>query len=53
MNTSIEPIKVSYNPVKFGGYRDSGSGDIMVFVCHVNLQDHVIKLFYDFLVKSL
>ena len=49
---SQELIQVSYHPAKFGGYRHSGSGDIMVFVCHVTLQDHVIKALIDFMVKS-
>ena len=31
----------------------SGSGDIMVFVCHVIFQDHAIKVLYDFMVWSL
>ena len=39
-----EPIKVSYHPAKFGGHRHYGSGDIMIFVGHVILQDHVIKV---------
>ena len=30
-------------PAKFGGHRQCGSGDIMVLVCHVISQDHVIK----------
>ena len=25
----------------------------MVFVCHVTLQDHVIKALYDFMIRSL
>ena len=44
---------VSYQPVKFGGHRYSDSGDIMVFVCHVILQDHVIKKPCDFIGWSL
>ena len=38
-----EPIKASYHPAKFSGYSYSGKGVIMVLVCHVILQDHVIK----------
>ena len=38
-----EPIKVSYNSATFGGHRHCGSGNIMVLVFHVTLQDHVIK----------
>ena len=26
---------------------------MMVFVCHVTLQDHMIKALYDFMIKSL
>ena len=40
---TLKPIKVSYLSAKFGGHRHSGSGDIIVFVCHLTLQDHVIK----------
>ena len=36
----------------FGGHRHSGSGDIMVFVCHVTLEDHMIKVLNDFMVGS-
>ena len=32
--------------------RHSGSGDIMVFVYYVTLQNHVIKLLNDFMVRS-
>ena len=37
---------------QIGGYRHSGSGDIMVFVCHVTFQDHVIKALNDFMVRN-
>ena len=40
---SYHLVKVSYPVVKFGGLRYSGSKDIMVLVCDVILQDHVIK----------
>ena len=33
---------VSYTHAKFGDHRHCGSGDIMVSVRHVILQDHVI-----------
>ena len=42
-----KPIKVSCNPVYFGGHRHGGSGDIMILVRHVILQDHVIKGLWD------
>ena len=38
-----EPIKVSYHLAKFGGHWHSGSGDIIILVCHVISQDHVTK----------
>ena len=47
-----EPINVSYHPAKFGSHMHSGSGDTMVFVCHVNLQDHVKKALNGFMVSS-
>ena len=34
-------MKVSYHSGKFGGDKHSGSGNIIVFVCHVTMQDHV------------
>ena len=36
----------------FGGHKHSGSGDIMVSVCHVILQEHVIKGSFDFIGES-
>ena len=38
---------VTYHLVKFGGHKGSCSGNTMV-VCHVILQDHVIKALYAF-----
>ena len=38
-----ESIKVSYHPAKFGGHRHCGSENIMVLMCHVLLEDHVVK----------
>ena len=38
-----ESIKVGYHPVKFRGHRHSDNGDIVVLVCHVISQDHMIK----------
>ena len=32
---------VSYHPTKLVGHRHHVSRDIMVFVCHVTLEDHV------------
>ena len=38
-----ELIKVGYQPVKFGSHRHPDSGDTVVLICHVILQDHVIN----------
>ena len=38
---------------RFGGHRHCDSGDIMILVCHVILQDNVIKRSYDFIGRSL
>ena len=40
---------LSYHPAEFGGHRHFVSGDIMILVCHVILQDHVIKGSCDFM----
>ena len=37
---------VSLHPTKFGGHRHCDSGDIIVLVCHLILQDHMIKVSY-------
>ena len=37
--------------IKFGGHRHSRKGDIMIFVCQVTLQDHVIKALIHFMVR--
>ena len=37
---------------KFSGHRHSGSEDIMILVCHVILQDHLIKSSCDFMDRS-
>ena len=33
-------LKLSIHPAKFDDHRHCGSGDKMVLVCHVILQDH-------------
>ena len=38
-----ELIKTNYHHIKFRDHRHSGSGDMVVLVCHVILQNHVIK----------
>ena len=39
------------NSVNFGRHELSGSGDIMDFLCHVTLQDHVIKALNELMVR--
>ena len=36
-------LKLYHHSNKLGGHRRCGSGDIMVLIYHVILQDHVIK----------
>ena len=38
------PPNVSHHPTKFCSCRNCGSGDIKILVCHVILEDHVIKV---------
>ena len=38
-----KPPNVNHHPTKFCGFRHCGHGDIMILVCHVILEDHVIK----------
>ena len=47
---SVGSVIVSYHCAKFGGHRDSGSWDMMVFICHETQQDQVIKALFDVLV---
>ena len=44
---------VSHRPDKFGCHRHSCSRDIRVLLCHVTLPEHVIKAFYDSMVRRL
>ena len=41
-------MKISYHPTKFGGHKDCGGEDIMILVCHVILEKHVIKMSCEF-----
>ena len=43
---------MSYHPTKFGGHRHIGSRDIMIFACHMILQDNVIRALCGFMVMS-
>ena len=38
-----KPPNPSHHPTKFCGFRHCGSGNIMVLVCHVILENHLIK----------
>ena len=40
---------VSHHPTKFGGHRHYGSGQVMVLVSFMILQDHLIKELHDFM----
>ena len=42
----------SHHPTKFGGHRHCDGGDIIILVCHVISQDHVMKPSCDFMSKS-
>ena len=44
---------VSYHSAKTGCHRHPCQRYMMVFVCHVTLQDHMIKALYDFMITSL
>ena len=43
---------MSYHSAKCGGHRFFSSRDIMIFICHVALQDHVIRALCDFMSRS-
>ena len=48
----LEPLKLSHHSFRFGGHGHYGSGDIIVLVCHVILQVHVIKVSCNYKGKS-
>ena len=52
MTLWAEAIKISYHPANFARHRNCSSGDIMIIVYHVILQDHVIKGSCDFMDRS-
>ena len=43
---------MTYQPAKFGDHSYSGSGVVMNLVCHVILQDQVMKESCDFMGES-
>ena len=48
-----QPFGVSHDSTKFGCDKQHGSGDIMIIVYAVILQDQMIKDFFDFMSKGL
>ena len=38
-----DPIRLSYHPAKFSSHRHFGSVDIVILVCPMISQDHMIK----------
>ena len=44
--------QVSHDATKFGGHRYCHIGDIMLLVCHVILQDHMIEGLSNFMGKT-
>ena len=40
------------HPTEFDGHKHYGSGGIMVLVCHVVSEDHMIKGSFDFIGRS-
>ena len=46
-------VSQSHGTNKFGGHKHSSSRDnIIIFVCHVTLQDCMIRVLFDFMVRS-
>ena len=43
---------MSYHPVKFCGHKHSGNREITIFVCHMILEDQVIRALYNLLVRG-
>ena len=42
-------LTVSHHHTTSGGHKHCGSGDTMVLIGHVILQDHMIKMSWDFM----
>ena len=42
---------LKYHSTKFGGHRHSDSWDIIPFICHLTLQDLVIKALTNFMIR--
>ena len=48
----FDTIKASYHPAKFVCHSHYGSGVTMILICHVALQDHLVKGLCDIMVGS-
>ena len=46
----LEPFKVSYHPINFGGL--GNCGDVTVLVCRVMLRDYKVKVSCNFKGRS-
>ena len=44
--------QVTYHPAKFGSHRHCDSGDMMILVCHMILEDRVTKKLSNFMSGS-
>ena len=44
---------MNYHLAKFGGQMESDSRNIMVFICHITLQDYVMKALCDLQLGAL
>ena len=45
-----EPVNSSEHPAKLSSHGLCGSGDILVLVCHMIVQDYLIKKLFDVMV---
>ena len=52
MTLKVEVNQGKLHSATFGGHKHTGSGDIIVLVCHVTLQDHVINALFGYIVWS-
>ena len=49
---SMSHLKLSQHPAKFSGHWYFGKVDITILVCHLIIQDHVIKMPFDLIGRS-
>ena len=45
----LKPVMVSHHFAKINGHRHCDSEDLMVLVCHMIMQNHVIKMLCEFI----